>query len=140
MAEAAGTCDNQHRYAMMSHRVLPRLLPAMLVTLLFAAAPAAADSWTHVDAGVVAHEGTGQNAAHPLKPADHASKRAQRSASLEEFFEIDDDAEQYFKPLRFVARDDAGETFVTQRPALAYRSTPRTHRACAAFPTGPPHA
>ena len=125
---------------MMSHRILLRLLPALLMTLLFAAAPAAADSWTHVDAGVAAHEGAGQNASPPPKLADHASKRPQRSASLEEFFEIDDDAEQYFKPLRVVARDDAGETLVTQRPALAYCSAPRTHRACAAFPTGPPHA
>ena len=113
---------------------------ATLYALLFAAAPAAADSWTHVDAGVVAHEGTGQNAAHPFKLADHASKRPQRSASLEEFFEIDDDAEQYFKLLRVVARDDAGETLVARPPVPAYHSTPRTHRACAAFPTGPPHA
>ncbi len=140
MAAVAGTCDNLHRYAMISHRILLRLLPALLVTLLFAAVPATADSWTHVDAGVAAHEGTGQNAAHPLKFADHASKRPQRSATLEEFFEIDDDAEQYFKPLRVVARDDAGETLVARPAVLAYHSTPRTHRVCAAFPTGPPHA
>jgi hypothetical protein len=140
MAAAAGTCNNLHRYAMMSHRILLRLLPAMLVALLFAAAPATADPWSHVDFAVAAHEGAGQNAAPSPKLADHASKRLQRSASLEEFFEIDDDAEQYFKLLRVVARDDAGETLVARRPVLAYHSTPRTHRACAAFPTGPPHA
>jgi hypothetical protein len=135
---------------MISLRILLRLLPALPLALLLAAAPAAAaDSWPHVDFGVAAHGGASQNAAHPPKLADHAnkrpqpdhaSKRPQRSASLEEFFEIDDDAEQYFKPLRVVARDDVGETLVARHPALAYRLTPRTHRACAAFQTGPPHA
>ena len=141
MAAAAGTCDNLHRYAMISLRILHRLLPALLVTLLLAAPPAvAADSWPHADFGVAAHGGAGQNAAHPTKLADHASKRPQRSASLEEFFEIDDDAEQYFKPLRVAARDGVSEVLATRRPALAYRLAPRTHRVCAAVPTGPPHA
>ncbi len=118
--------------------LLLRLLPALLVALLFAATPAAAD-WSHGDAAVATSD-TVHAAAQPLKAADHAIKRPRHSASLEEFVGLDDDAEQYLKSLAVLVRPIAKLTFASDPAAPGCRAARPSHRACAPFPTGPPYA
>jgi hypothetical protein len=123
---------------MISLRNLLRWLPVVLA-LFFAAAPAVAER-SHFDVAIAANDGTSQGAAHFPKLADHASKKPRPSATLEEFFEIDDDAEQHFKPRPLLAHD-ARSVRIGSRILVPPRCIAlRTHRVCAAFPTGPPHA
>ena len=117
--------------------LLLRLLPALLVALLFAATPAAAD-WSHGDAAVATSDTV--HGVQPLKAADHAIKRPRHSANLEEFVGLDDDAEQYLKSLAVLVRPIAKLTFASDPAAPGYRAARPSHRACAPFPTGPPHA
>jgi len=123
---------------MMLHRILLRLVPALLAMLLFAAAPVVAEPCAQADAAVAENDGSSQNIALAPNPADHATRRPHRSASLKEFFEIDDDAEQYFKPLPVFAADTVGTALFTRLKA-SYQTAPRIYRVCAGFPTGPPH-
>lgn len=120
---------------MTGFRNILRLLSALPLLLVLVAAPAAAETVTHADATYA----TADSQAQPSKSADHASKKA-RVASLEEFFEIDDDAEQDFKPLAAVTGFATNASPVAGRLAASYRAAPPSHRACAPFPTGPPHA
>jgi hypothetical protein len=114
-------------------------VPALLVALLLAA-PVAAESWPPVDGATATHEGAVQNVAQPAKLTDHATRRPHRSASVEEFVGIDDDAEQYLTSLPVLLTPSVLPASAAEPVALLYSSAPRTHRACAAFPTGPPHA
>ena len=123
---------------MISLRILLRLLPAMLTALLFAAPANAA--WPQRDAAIVVQDGAVQKAAQPSKQADHATKRPHQSASLEEFVGIDDDAEQYLKALLALPEPFVAPLFGDKGVASSYSFPRRTHRACAPFPTGPPHA
>lgn len=121
----------------MIDRTLFRLLPALLLALLFSAAPAAALApVAQHDAAIVASDG----AALAIRAADHASKKPRPSAALSQFFEIDDDAEQDFKPQPLLAYGVFDATIGSRVLAPCQRPVFRTHRACAAFPTGPPHA
>lgn len=122
---------------MTTARTLFRLLPALLLTLLFAAAPAAAlPSAAQRDAAIVSSDGP----AYATKNADHASKKPRPSATLSQFFEIDDDAEQDFKPQPLVAYGIFNATIGARILVPSQHPVLRTHRVCAAFPTGPPHA
>lgn len=132
---------------MTVQQLLPRLLPALVAMLLIAATPATA--WLDDDTAWRAYDTAGetlgavpQSTGQTPPAIDHSSRKKPRvSASLEEFFEIDDDAEQYFKPPPALARYGAGVAIaVPSSPFVSYRSAPRTHRVCAAYPTGPPHA
>ncbi len=78
--------------------------------------------------------------AQPSRQVDHASKKVRHPPSLEEFFEIDDDAEQYFKS--DVLTPPVRSSFLAALCSQAdfYRAAPSSHRVCAAFPTGPPSA
>ena len=116
-----------------------RLVPALLVALLFAA-PVAAEAWPPADAAIATHEGAVQNAALPAKLADHATRRSHRSASLEEFVSIDDDAEQDLTSPPVLRAPSALPASAARPLVSCYSPAPRTHRACAAFPTGPPRA
>ncbi|HYJ43932.1 MAG TPA: hypothetical protein VEW06_05700 [Xanthobacteraceae bacterium] len=123
---------------MIPVRILLRLLPAMLTALLFAAPANAA--WPQRDAAIVVQDGAVQKAAQPSKLADHATKRPHQSASLEEFVGIDHDAEQYLKALLALPAPFVAPVFGGKPLAPSYSCPRRTHRACAPFPTGPPHA
>jgi len=125
---------------MTVRRLLFRLLPALFAMLFVAATPAAA--WLDHAAAVELLETVPQSTAPAQPSVDHASKnKLRQSPALEEFFEIDDDAEQYFKPPPGLAHHGAAGVPIEARPvAVFHRCTPRTHRACAAYPTGPPHA
>ena len=119
--------------------ILHRILAVLVVALLFAASPANA-AWPRSDAAVVVQDGAAQKAAQPSKLADHAAKRPHRSASLEEFVGFDDDAEQCLKALPALPKPFVDPAFGGKPLAPSYSCARRTHRACAAFPTGPPHA
>jgi hypothetical protein len=120
----------------ISPRLLLRLLPVLLA-VLFAVPPAAAESWTYPDAPIAATD----NSVQPPKQADQTTRRPRHTASLEEFFEIDDDAEQYFKPQPLLtARRVDPPRVVAESVTRFWREALPTHRACAAYPTGPPHA
>jgi hypothetical protein len=121
--------------ATISPRRLFRLLPVLL-TALFAALPAAAEPSTYSDAPIAAAD----KSAQPPKQADHATRRLRHTASLEEFVELDDDAEQHFKPPPILVRPAIGSALVVKPLIVRYRQALRTHRACAGYPTGPPHA
>jgi hypothetical protein len=123
---------------MISLRNLLRSLPVLLA-LFFAAAPAVAER-SHFDVAIAANDGTSHGAAHSPKLADHASKKPRPSATLEEFFEIDDDAEQYFKTQPVLAHDADSVRIGGRILVPSHCFALRTHRVCAAFPTGPPHA
>lgn len=118
---------------------LPRifhLLPALLTTLLLAATPAIADPLPQVDAVISEHDGSAQ----PQKLADHSQRRSRAATSLEEFFESDDDAEQHVKLPPTLVRECVRHTLVSGPLPPSYRAALAAHRACAAPPTGPPHA
>src|SRR5262245_39097789 len=104
------------------------LLAALLTALLLVAAQASAGSLAQAqaDAAYAPTEGL----IHPAKQFDHASKR--QVASLEEFLEIDDDAEQYFKPPPILVRPVVGATLVAKPLPTWHRSALPSHRACAA--------
>lgn len=129
---AMRTCPGQ---TTMSLRLL-HLLAALLTTLLFAAAPAAADAPPPAAVSFAADDVYAQ----PSKHVDHSSKRPRNTASLEEFFEIDDDAEQYFKTPAALVHWQSEFTLVSGCASPTCPSAVRSHRACAAYPTGPPHA
>lgn len=124
---------------MTLQRLLLRLLPALLATMFVATTPAA--GWLDHSAAVELLETVPQSTAPAQSSVDHASKNKVRpSAALEEFFEIDDDAEQYSKPQPTLSRFGAGAPIEARPFVVVYRPAPRTHRACASYPTGPPHA
>lgn len=125
---------------MLPVRILLRLVPALLAMLLCVPPSAAAEPRAPLDAGITTHGGAAHNLARPPKLADHATRRARHNASLEEFIGIDDDAEQYLKPLTVLLRPIVGPTFVVEQATVFYRTAPPNHPACAAPPTGPPHA
>ena len=123
---------------MTALRIL-RLAPALLLALLLAA-PAAAEPWPPADAAIATHEGTVQNVGLPGKLADHATRRSHRNASLEEFVSIDDDAEQDLTSPPVLRAPGALPASAVRAIVSFYAPAPRTHRACAPFQTGPPHA
>ncbi len=120
-------------------RILLRLLPALLAMSLYAAPPAVAEPCTY-DTAVAGRDGAAPSIAHPPKLDDHASKRAHHSASLQEFVGIDDDAEQDLLPLPVLLRPVAVTPFAAAPATSSYRAALPSHPACAAPPTGPPHA
>jgi hypothetical protein len=109
------------------------LLPVLLAALF--AAPCAQAGWQRqIDAAYAAPN----NSVQPLKQADQGTRRPRHTASLEEFFEIDDDAEQYVKAPPVLARRPAGFTLIVEPALRPYRAPPLSHQPCAAYPTGPP--
>ncbi len=134
MAQDGQGCDNPVRMAKFS-RLLLWLLPVLL-TALFAAPSIAAERWLQADAAYAANDETAQ----PAKLVDHASKKVRHGASLEEYFEIDDDAEQYFKPQVFSALNAFAFVLVARPLTRARRAAPVSHSPRAAYSTGPPHA
>ena len=124
----------------MLSRISLRLVPALLAMLLCAEPPAAAEPSAHLDATITTHDSAAYSAALPPKLADHAARRQRHHASLEEFIGIDDDAEQYLKPLAVLLRPIVRPTSVAEPEAPSYCVARPNHRACAAYPTGPPHA
>ena len=117
----------------------PRLLLylfAVLLTALLSAAPASANPLVQRDAVSAVKDGSVQ----PQKQTDHAARRLRVSASLEEFFETDDDAEQHFKPPPILLRPVSGSTLVVQSLVVRCQAARASHRACAFYPTGPPNA
>jgi hypothetical protein len=125
---------------MLSLRILLRLVPALLAVLLCAAPSAAAEQRAHFDACITTHSGGVHNLALPPKLADHAIKRPRQTVDLEEFVGLDDDAEQYLRPLAVLLRPIVVPTFVAAPATSSYRAALPSHPACAAPPTGPPHA
>jgi hypothetical protein len=110
-------------------------LAALLATLLAAAQPASASASPHGDAAQALMDGSKW-----AKQVHHTSRRPRHAASLEEFFEIDDDAEQYFKPSLLLFQETAGFPLVVESQTFLDLAVRRSHRACAPYPTGPPHA
>jgi hypothetical protein len=108
-----------------------RVIPAVLVLLLLAVAPGAAD--VRLSAGK--EVGATERPAWTIKTGLRAHSDA---AYLASYLEIDDEKDfrtSSAAPVRFVAVP-AG-AIATVRPA--YRIPARTHPSCAAPPTGPPH-
>jgi hypothetical protein len=122
----------------IARSVFLRLLPALTALLLFSAQPAGRNQPAQHDAAVASHE---RDAAAP-RAADWVTRKQRHAATLEEFFAIDDDSDQFAKPpLSLVAPALDGFTQIDERERAArYREARPNHRACAAPPTGPPHA
>jgi hypothetical protein len=112
------------------------LLPVLLALLLVTAHEAVAGGPGHVDASFVSHE----REALPPPLGDFVTKKQRHTASLEEYFAIDDDAEQYFKPPPRVVPADTPYVLVVEPLPSHYRAALPNRRPCAAPPTGPPHA
>lgn len=121
--------------ALFFPRLLLQALPILLV-VLFAAPSVAAGQWTQTNSSYAAND----EAAQPAKLIDHASKKVRHGANLEEFFEIDDDAEQYFKSRPFSVSLTGSFAFVVRPRTIAHRAAPVSHPPRAAYSTGPPHA
>ena len=122
---------------------VPRLL-AWLLPLLMAAALAVAPAKAHDGQAALNAVAISLNA-QPINihsSVDHSSKWPRTRASLEEFFELDDDAEQNFKRLLVLLPDPIPG--VVLRPTSQACFPPEAdlpwRRPCAAYPTGPPHA
>jgi hypothetical protein len=124
---------------MILHRLLLRLLPAVFAGILLVALPAGAEQRSSSDTAVAANDGVAHNLAPP-KPADHASRRQHRSASFDQFVEVDDDAEQDFKPLTVAAVEIFAGCLAIRFLDHASRETLLVRRLRSYFPTGPPHA
>jgi hypothetical protein len=120
---------------------IPRLLAVLLPFLMAATlvvAPAKAQDGHAAAAAALA----GLNVQPVLiQPSvDHSSKRPRARASLEEFYELDDDAEQNFKRIAaLVPGPVASFVLLPGSQTCFYREAGVTRRRlCAAYPTGPP--
>jgi hypothetical protein len=123
---------------MVVSRLLGCLLPLLMAAALAVAPANAREGHAAASAIEISFNGlTGQ-----LQPTvDHSSKWPRVRVSLEEFFELDDDAEQYFKPPPGVHPDlSAGEVLLSPPLSRIYRSDVPSRRPSAAYPTGPPPA
>jgi hypothetical protein len=117
-------------------RILLRVVPALLACLLLSAQPTGRSAPTHGEAVIVSYARDGQPA------IDLVTRKQRHAASIEEYFTVDDDAEQYVQSPPQLAVVIRRSTPVVARPEPpnCYREAPPSHRPCAAPPTGPPHA
>jgi hypothetical protein len=117
-------------------RILVRVLPALVACLLLSAQPAGRNAPVHGEAFIGSHD-------RDSRPTVDIVTRKQRHAgSLEEYFAVDDDADQFVQSHSQLAVVIRESTPVVARPEPpnCYREALPTHRPCAAPPTGPPHA
>ena len=121
---------------MKALRILVRVLPALMAWLLLSAQPAGRDAPLYGEAVFASHERDGRLA------VDFVTRKQRHVASLEEYFSLDDDAEQHVQSLPQVTVVTDRPTRVAPRvePLPCYREPLPTHRPCAAPSTGPPHA
>jgi hypothetical protein len=120
----------------IGHRLFLGLLPALLALLLHAPIAANAPLSIFEPASVESFE-----RGNPLPSAgDLITKKQRHAASIEEYFAIDDDADQHAKwPERAVALSTPF-TLVGELQPFVYSGVAPSHPPCAAPPTGPPHA
>jgi hypothetical protein len=121
----------------MSHVSSPRLLlnlVAGLLLLLAAAAPVRADVASHSNTPFAAKDSAG----HLSKQVDHASRRMRPAASVEEYFEVDDDVEQDFKPQPMFAHSDPIVVPPARPLTLTYRAALPRYAVRTTYSTGPP--
>jgi hypothetical protein len=112
------------------------LLPALLALLLHAPV-AAGKSLSIYD--VAAAESFRHDM--PLPTAVDLATRSQRNAaSIEEYFAIDDDADQYAKRSAYASPLTTPYTLVVELQLFFYGAVAPSHPPCAAPPTGPPYA
>jgi hypothetical protein len=120
----------------IGHRLFFGLLPALLALLLHA--PSAAGkplTMPNIAAAEIFER------SNPLPVAIDLTTRSQRhAASIEEYFAIDDDADQYAKWPAHVAPLTTRYTPVRELQPFVYGAVAPSHPPCAAPPTGPPHA
>ncbi len=121
---------------MKALRILAHMLPALAAWLLLSAQPAGRDAPAHGAAIFASHERDGRQA------IDLVTRKQRHATSLEEYFAIDDDGEQYAQSPPQLAVVSGRPTPVTPRtePHPCYREPLLSHRSCAAPSTGPPHA
>ena len=117
---------------------LLRLLPLLSAIMLLAVQPLGIRAPVPHDTIVASHE----HDVLPPRQGDLVTRKQRHAASLEEFFAIDDDSDQYAKAPPGLAAMLARSWPVAERPRppLCYREALPTHRPCAAPQTGPPHA
>ena len=106
-----------------------------LLVAVWAAGPAIAGdvSWKSDDAIVGAKE-HGQ----PTPHFDLVTRKNRHAGSLEEFFAIDDDSDQYDQPPAPLVKIFTWYTLVADKPRAFHVQTPRHHWPRAALSTGPP--
>jgi hypothetical protein len=122
-----------------SLRPFVRWLPALAALLVLSVQPAGITMQAHSDAVVASHE---RNTL-PSRHDDLVTRKQRHAASLEEYFAVDDDPDQFANQLPRLACGFARCALVVagQRQALpCCRHVPLSHSPCAAPPTGPPHA
>jgi hypothetical protein len=119
-------------------RLLVRLLPALLAFLLASAQPAGRHLPSYGEEAIASLD----RDSRPGRSADLITRKQRYAASIEEYFAIDDDADQYIESPRRLAAALARSTPITAAPLPlpCYGEVPPSHRPCAAPPTGPPHA
>jgi hypothetical protein len=120
----------------IGHRLFFGLLPALLALLLHA--PTAAGK--PLSSSDLASVGSFERG-NPLPAVVDLTTRGQRhAASIEEYFAIDDDADQYAKwPAQAVPVTTAF-TLVLELQPFVYGGVAASHPPRAAPSTGPPHA
>jgi hypothetical protein len=117
-------------------RILVRVLPALVACLLLSAQPAGRNAPVQGEAFIASRD-------RDSRPAVDIVTRKQRHAgSLEEYFAIDDDADQFVpsQPQLAVVIRQSTRLVARPEPPNCYRDARPTHRPCAAPATGPPHA
>jgi hypothetical protein len=119
-------------------RIVSVLLPTLLLVLL-AQGPVGASEPAHpAESSLV--RGADRDA-HPSVHGDLTTRKHRHAASIEEYFAIDDDSDQYVKSAAALDAERPHYTILADRTALPPPlAVPRSHRACAAPATGPPHA
>jgi hypothetical protein len=117
---------------------LLRLIPLVAAALLLTAQPL---DW-RVAAGADAVV-TGIEREAPQRSAgDFVTRRHRHAASVEEFFAIDDDADQFSASAEhvIVPAPTSAIRFAVYQAATHFGEIPPSHRPCAGSQTGPPTA
>lgn len=114
---------------------LVRLLPFVAAVLLLSMQPLGVRTQAPHDAVVASFEREA-----PHRAADIVTRKQRHAASLEEYFAIDDDADEFSAPVGSIAAPYPvrGDRFASAGPCSGYSEPQPTHRPCAGLQTGPP--
>jgi hypothetical protein len=76
----------------------------------------------------------------PHRAGDFVTRKQRHAASLEEFFAIDDDADQFSASAEHVIAlaPTRAILFAVHQPSVHYGEPPPSHKPCAGLQTGPP--
>jgi len=115
---------------MIWKRLVSVLLPALLLVLLTQAPATASEQIQPIDSSLV--QGPDRDA-HPADHGDFTTRKNRHAASIEEYFAIDDDSDQYAaSPAQLDWEFPSYIVLADRSASLPVLALPRSHRACAA--------